>query len=157
MSFFRRLFLAAATAILCTTTSTLAIELAATVVAIPDGETILIDHGGQRETIRLHGVECPDRIKPTARQYLTSLALGKQVVVVILGHDSRGKPVGDVFMQDGHMLNGELIRMGLAWTDGTSYVMFNELEDEARAENRGIWSQTVRRAPGRKPPHRLRR
>jgi micrococcal nuclease len=145
--------LAASAAILCAATLVRSTELAARVVAIPSGESLIIEHGSSRETIQLHGIECPDRVKTKARQYLRSVALGKSVVVVLLDRDTHGRAIADVFTLDGLMLNAELIRRGLAWTDGTSYAMFNDLEDEARAAHRGMWNHESRHPPAAKLPH----
>jgi micrococcal nuclease len=151
-------FLASAVAILCSAAMAVAMEYRGTVVAIPDGEAITVQHDGALETIRLHGVECPDKVRVRARQYLSKLVLGKHITVVALDRDTQGRAIADVFLPDGEMLNGELIRVGLAWTDGMSYAMFSDLEDEARAAKRGMWSNGSRPvAPMKKPARRARR
>jgi micrococcal nuclease len=146
---------AAGVSVFCCAAMALSTEFPGTVVAVSDAEVITVQHNGELQTIRLNGVECPDQLRLRARQYLSKLLLGKQVTVVTLERDARGRTIADVFLPGGEMLNGEVIRLGLAWTDGTNYAMFSDLEDEARAAKRGMWSHGGHpRAPAQNRPRR---
>jgi micrococcal nuclease len=141
------LFLFAAVLLISNSFSALATaaEFRGTVVAVLDGEVIAVKHDGQPEEIRLHGVECPDkdkRLAKRAKDYLAKRALGQTVTVVTLESDQDGRMVSDVFLASGDMLNALVIQAGLAWTDGTAYGVFSDMEDEARAAGRGMWSRS---------------
>jgi micrococcal nuclease len=81
---------------------------------------------------------------------LKRLVLGKRVR---LEYDEaakgRGAPRAYVFLDDGTMVNAEMLRTGLARVDTSrpfsSLDRFKELEAEARADLRGLWSDVEKR------------
>lgn len=85
-----------------------------------------------------------------SRAFLQQLVLGK---VVRLQYDTlagaKGVPRAYVFIQDGMLVNAEMLRMGKAHVDlSRSFahqVEFKRLEDEARTAGLGIWTQLVGR------------
>jgi micrococcal nuclease len=133
-------------------------EFTGKVVAILDGEIIAVKHDGRPEQIRLHGVECPDqdkRLVKRARAYLAKRAMGQTVTVVTLEPDREGRMISDVYLPTGEMLNTLVIQAGYAWTDGTGYGIFSEMEDEARLAHRGMWAKpSTAAAPAAPLPHR---
>ena len=110
-----------------------------------DGDTIEVMHLGEAERIRLNGIDCPEKAQAfgqRAKQFTSDLAFGKVVTVKVMGHDRYGRTVGEVALPDGRNLNRELVKVGLAWwyqrysNDAT----LGQLESEARATKRGLWS-----------------
>ena len=84
-----------------------------------------------------------------SRAHLRQLVLGR---VVRLQYDTmagEGVPSAYVFLDDGSMVNAEMLRVGRARVDVSRpfvhEVEFRRLEDEARTAGLGIWTQVVTR------------
>jgi len=116
------------------------------VVKVYDGDTIEVLHDQESVTIRLYGIDAPERHEPyanKARQFLADLVWGKDVEIDVKDMDKYGRTVGIVKLADGKIANHELVRVGYArW-----YRYFapadrdlESLEAEARAARRGIWA-----------------
>jgi endonuclease YncB( thermonuclease family) len=132
-------------------------SLQAKVVEIVDGNTMIVINVNRRIKVVLKGSDAPEEGQPfgdVARQHLADLVLGKEVLVdyTELGRDSH--LVAKVFCNE--MDVGEqMIRDGVAWFDRTYEKDFSELErqlyDEseqaARGEHRGLWQETAPVAP----------
>ena len=126
------------------------------VVGVADGDTISVLRDGRAERIRLAGIDCPERgqaFGTRARQATSEWAYGQYVTVLVRDRDDYGRLVGDVVLPDGRMLNGELVRAGLAWASRYrgGDAELERLEAEARAARRGLWSD-----PHAVPPWRFR-
>ena len=127
------------------------------VVGVTDGDTLTILRGGGPATVRLRGIDAPERGQPyatRAQQYLAGLALGQVVTVESNERDRYGRLVAEVRLPDGRILSEALVRAGYAWwfrrysTDSRLAM----LEAEARAARTGLW---VERRPV--PPWEWRR
>jgi len=117
----------------------------ARVVAITDGDTIKVLRDGKQETIRLHGVDCPEGGQPfgtRAKQFTSSLAFGKRVKVIVRDRDRYGRTVAEVVLPNGRSLNRELVRSGLAWhfKRYSDDPVLAQLETQARAARLGLWA-----------------
>ncbi len=115
------------------------------VVSITDGDTIKVLNDGKQETIRLHGVDCPEGRQPfgsRAKQFTSSLAFGKRVKVIVRDHDRYGRTVAEVILPDGKSLNRELVRSGFAWhfRRYSDDPVLAQLETQARAARLGLWA-----------------
>jgi endonuclease YncB( thermonuclease family) len=130
------------------------------VVKVSDGDTIKVMHAGRAETIRLAGIDCPERGQPYSRkatQYTRDLAAGQTVTVDSETVDRYGRTIGEVILPDGRSLNRELLAAGLAWwyrkysTDASLGI----LESEARQHRRGLWAGNNPQPPWqqRQPQH----
>lgn len=87
------------------------------VVSVTDGDTIAVMNGGKAETVRLEGIDCPERKQPfttQARQTTSALIFGKDVVVEVTGTDRYGRTLGRISV-DGLDVNLELVKRGMAW------------------------------------------
>lgn len=123
------------------------------VVRIADGDTITVLAGRRMVKVRLLGVDCPEKKQPygqAAKQFTSDLAFGKRVSVAVDAKPDRyGRSLGTVTLPDGHVLNQELVRAGMAWW----YQAFSKdatlaaLEKEAKAAKRGLWQQEAPEAP----------
>lgn len=114
------------------------------VTAVDDGDTIVVLHEGKEERVRFHGVDAPEKTQAfgrKAKQFTKDASLGKEVMVAEHGLDDRGRTIGDVILPDGTNLNRQLVQEGLAWWfwKHSQDKTLRDLEDEARAEKRGLW------------------
>ena len=122
------------------------------VVKITDGDTIVVlIEGNQQVKIRLEGIDCPESNQDfgnRAKQAVSDLCFGKEVVIQKSGEDKYGRTLGYVFVGDVNV-NKELLKQGLAW----HYKYFNKdeelakLEQEARNKKIGLWSHPNPVAP----------
>ena len=113
------------------------------VVKVFDGDTIEVLVGDERRRIRLAGIDAPERGQPwsqRSRQALAARVVGKQVRINAVDTDRYGRIVGEVYADD-VCVNCELTRAGHVWAyryyDPDPIIL--ELEDEARAAERGLW------------------
>lgn len=113
------------------------------VIKVVDGDTLKVLHG-ETETVRLEGIDAPETSQPfgkQAKQFASTMVLGKEVTVKATGKDRYGRTLGVVFLRDGKNLNQELVRAGFAWV----YRQYSHdkellhLEAEARKAKRGLW------------------
>lgn len=135
------------------------------VLRVVDGDTLMLS---TRERVRLIGVDTPEHhesqklyrearrtkqdiktvqaLGKRATQFTKKLCKGKKVRLEFeeRRHDDYGRLLAYVFLEDGTLLNEEIIRQGY----GTAYTRFpfkyrdafRHLEQEARQNNRGLWS-----------------
>jgi len=122
------------------------------VVAVADGDTLVVLDGTTQVRVRLHGIDCPERgqaFGAAARRFASSLAFGKRVTVKSRGKDRYGRVLGEVVLPDGRRLDRELVAAGMAW----HYARYSDDEALAKAERRarkarvGIWSEPDPVAP----------
>jgi endonuclease YncB( thermonuclease family) len=140
------------------------------VVGVVDGDTLDVLVGGAPLRVRVAGIDTPERDQPyasRARQALARRVFQKEVRIIAVATDRFGRTVGEVYADDA-CVGCELVREGFAWAyrgAGRDPVLL-ELEQEARAAGRGIWSlpagqrippwewragETAPRAPGPEP------
>ena len=127
-------------------------EFTARVVGVTDGDTLTVLHAGHSETVRLVGVDAPERRQAygeRAKRFTADLAFDRSVTVRTTGRDRYGRRLGEVVLPDGRSLNQELVRAGYAWwfrkysRDGR----LARLEEEARQSRRGLWADQAPQAP----------
>jgi endonuclease YncB( thermonuclease family) len=137
----RRLFLLIAVA-----TTLLAEDFSGKVVAITDGDTIRVMRDGRSERVRLWGVDCPEARQPfdtRSKQFTGGLAFGQTVTGKVRDIDRYNRFVGEIILPDGRNLNRELVRAGFAWwyeMYARRETVLRDLQSEARAAKRGLWS-----------------
>ena len=125
---------------------------------VVDGDTLLLQSG---ERVRLIGVDTPEIKHPKkpveyfgkeASAFTQRVVEEKQVRLefdqtnVAQGHKDRyGRTLAYVFLEDGTLLNAEIIKQGYghAYTQFPFSRMeeFRRLEREAREQGRGLWRQ----------------
>jgi endonuclease YncB( thermonuclease family) len=124
------------------------------VVNFVDGDTIdILTAGYETVRVRFAGIDCPERSQPfgkIATEFTINLCKGKEVTAVLQPKDRYGRPIADIILPDGKNLSQELVKAGLAWwyrqyapNDKT----LENLEAEARAAKRGLWSEPNPAAP----------
>lgn len=128
-------------------------RLTGKVVAIIDGDTFkLLTHGNTQLKIRLHGIDSPEKSQDfgqAAKQKLSQLIFGKQVIIEEKDIDRYGRTIAIVYNNDGDCINETMLKSGLAWhykhyDDNRSWA---EMEENAKDARLGLWSKTDALAP----------
>jgi endonuclease YncB( thermonuclease family) len=135
---------AAALAALLLVAARSSVWLEGRVVAVFDGDTFELLVDGDTRRIRVFGIDTPERGQPWAersKQALSARIFGKEVRVNEVTVDRYGRTVGEVYADD-VCVGCELVREGHAWVYRrfTKDEVLIQLEDEARAARRGLWS-----------------
>ena len=122
---------------------------------VTDGDTITVITDGQKFTIRLVGIDAPEKshgkhqpgqpFSQSSTKFLASLVLNKPVDIVSYGTDRYGRTLGVVYVE-GKNVNLEMVRAGLAEVyrgrpaKGFDNGPYQEAEDAARQARAGMWS-----------------
>jgi micrococcal nuclease len=121
-------------------------EFTTKVIAVLDGDTVLIRRAKGVLKIRLADIDAPEKAQPfgaSSQQSLSGMVLGKQVKVVSQAMDQYGRMVAHLSV-NGLDVNTEQIRRGMAW-EYSHYHSNHELialEAEARQAPRGLWAMS---------------
>ena len=142
----------------------LALALAAPALAwesrtksVHDGDSInVINADGAVVNVRLYGIDAPEYKQAfglQAKKQLLKLVSRRNVRIEVLDTDRYGRNVALVRLDDGTLVNAEMVRAGLAWV----YDQYCQREDicealrqaqaGARTAGRGLWAE-----PGPTPP-----
>lgn len=126
------------------------------VIRFADGDTITVDMNGQKETIRMIGVDTPEThdpdtpvqcYGPAASAYTKNL-IGQQKVRLEAdptnqNRDRYGRLLRYVYLPDDRLVQEELIKngYGFAYTSFpfTKKDHFIKLQEEAKANSKGLW------------------
>jgi micrococcal nuclease len=120
--------------------------IAGRVVRIADGDTLVVQTSTSALTIRLHGIDAPEKAQslgPDAKDFTSNVAWDRIVNLKVRDTDRYGRLVAEVLLPDGRTLNHELVRAGLAWwysRYAPDDAMLKALEADARQHHRGLWS-----------------
>jgi len=127
------------------------------VTRVVDGDTLILS---PNDRVRLIGVDTPETVHPKkmvecygkeAKEFTRSTVAGQKIRLVLddanagrRHKDRYGRTLGYVYLQDGMMLNAELVRRGFAHAytrfPFRYLVEFRRLEQEARGRGVGLWS-----------------
>ena len=118
------------------------------VVTIIDGDSLVVEQGGEKKTIRLYGVDSPEWDQPfamLAKKYLERTALNQNVIVNPLDKDRYKRSIALVYLHN-MSLNKELVVRGYAWVHRyyCKKKVCHEwrlLEKKARKNKRGLWQE----------------
>jgi len=122
------------------------------VVRIIDGDTLVAIGADQLElTVRLRGIDAPERDQPHGHQAtnaLISITESKEINMANVAKGKYGRYVADIFV-NGLSVNQEMVRRGHAWRDqkdplGTE---LSKIENTARESQLGLWEQPTPIAP----------
>jgi len=121
-------------------------DFGARVVTVHEGDRLTIHHEGRSETIYLKDIDCPELKQPYGKQAKRALAAyvgNRDVVVRALKRDRHGRITAEILLQDGRNVGHELVKEGLAWSrpDTTEGRSLGDVEQLARAEHKGLWSE----------------
>jgi micrococcal nuclease len=132
-------------------------RLAARVIRVVDGDTIVVRTRGRVAKVRYIGMDTPESVKPdtpvqcyakAASHRNSQLVSGHDVTLVVGAepHDRYGRLLAYVYVAPtGGMVNATLLREGYARTltiapNDRLAAQFAELQKEAQSAPRGIWS-----------------
>jgi len=140
-----------------------------TVIKITDGDTLWVRYEGQREKLKLIGIDTPESklnrkakkdAKRSGQDVETIIALGKRATEYVssrvkLGikvkiefdveqRDTYGRLLGYVYLPNGKMLNEEIVKAGyvnvMTISPNVKYKdRFLKAYKEARKSKRGLW------------------
>jgi micrococcal nuclease len=128
-------------------------QLTGKVVGVHDGDSFtLLTANNTQYKIRLNGIDCPELKQDfgnVAKQFTSSLIFGKFVTVQTEKKDRYGRMLGVVVLENGKVLNEELLRYGYAWhfKKYNNNSKWAKLEINARKNKLGLWKQTNPIAP----------
>ena len=119
-------------------------EFNAKVIAVMDGDTVMVLRGSQKIKIRLVNIDAPEMAQhfgKESHQALLNRLLQKQVQVNSRAVDSYGRMVAEISV-DGRSVNEEQVRSGMAWeySHFHSNKHYQALQNEARLARRGLWA-----------------
>ena len=122
---------------------------------VTDGDTITVTQNGFKTTIRLVGIDAPEKSRKKNEQgqpfsqnstkYLAGMVLNKNVGIVSYGNDRYGRTLGVVYA-DGKNVNLEMVKAGLAEVyrgkpaKGFDNGPYQNAEDAVRSAGKGMWS-----------------
>jgi micrococcal nuclease len=121
---------------------------------VVDGDTIIVNKGTTKLTIRLVSIDAPEVShakhepgQPFSQQstkHLAGLVLNKTVDIKSHGPDRYGRTLGEVFL-NGNNINLEMVKSGLAEVyrgtpaKGQNMEPYWKAEEEARKLGKGMW------------------
>ena len=114
-----------------------------TCVRVIDGDTITATHLDKIETIRLYGIDCPEKKQPlfeSAKRFTSARVLGRSITVEATGIGKYGRTIAWVRVDDQCLSRG-LLKAGLArhfkyYSKDKDLAL---LETEAKRKRIGIW------------------
>lgn len=121
-----------------------AAEFSGKVIAVLDGDTLLVQRGGKPVKVRLAEMDAPEKAQPygaASQKSLAELVMGQQIRVAVRAVDNYGRLIATVRV-NGTNANHEQVRRGMAW----EYSRFHSnrelmaLQREAQQARRGLWA-----------------
>jgi endonuclease YncB( thermonuclease family) len=121
------------------------------VIAVLDGDTVMVLRNGKPVKVRLANIDAPEKVQPygkQSRQSLLELAGKKQAQIDTQAVDQYGRLIGSIRV-DGIDVNREQVRRGMAWeySHYHSDKTYVALQSEAQQARRGLWAQSGPQAP----------
>ncbi len=127
------------------------------VVEFVDGDTIVVDMNGARETLRFIGVDTPETHDPRKSVQCFGLSAAAFTKTLIGSQDIRleadplntnrdryGRLLRYIYLPNGTLVNAEIIKQGYGFAylsfPFTKSDEFHEYEKQARTQNLGLWS-----------------
>ena len=141
MNRFRYLF---CIALICSCALASAAEFSGKVIAVMDGDTLLVIRNGHPVKVRFAEIDAPEKTQPfgmASQKSLAEMVMGKQIKVVSRAVDDYGRLVATVYAGEINV-NREQVRRGMAW----EYSRFHSnrelmaLQREAQQAKRGLWA-----------------
>ena len=114
------------------------------VIAVLDGDTIIVQQAGKKTTVRLAGIDAPEKLQdfgPASRAALSAMVLRKDVSVTTKTVDDYGRVVA--LIQAGRVnVNEEQLRRGMAWEYSHYHAdkALIALQVEAQSARRSLWA-----------------
>ena len=100
------------------TANTAFADFSGPVIDVLDGDTIKVSRNNRNVTIRLNGIDTPEKGQAYGHQageFVAIHAFGQTVTVQTFGLDKYGRTLADVLPPNGTNVNHELVREGWCW------------------------------------------
>jgi len=132
-------------------------DFLARVVTVHEGDRLTIRHDGRNETIYIKDIDCPELKQAYGKQAKQAIAAyvgSRDVVVRALKRGRNGLGTAEILLQDGRNVGHELLKEGLAWArpDRGHDQSLEKMEQLAKAEHKGLWSDPDPVAPWKWKP-----
>lgn len=120
-------------------------QLEGQVLHVQDGDSFIMMKDGERTTIRLFAIDCPEKgqaFGQEAKSFTTALIEDQAVTLEVLDIDRYERLISQVYLSDGRCLNHELVEAGLAWwyrQHARNDRELERLEKQARSRKAGLW------------------
>ncbi len=117
------------------------------VVAVPDGDTVVVVADGIALRVRLHGIDAPELDQPwgpESRDALAALVLGRRLILDVLDLDRYGRTVGILHGGDPRRsVNKEMVERGMAYNWPRYGMLYggNNAQRRARSKRVGLWER----------------
>lgn len=131
------------------------------VTKVIDGDTIVVNINGQKETVRLLGIDTPESVDPrkpvecfalNASLKMKEFVLNKEVILIDEkesqgDRDRYGRLLRYIYLPDEQktFVNGEMVKQGYAFSfreyPTDMQEKFNSWENYARDNNLGLWGE----------------
>lgn len=112
---------------------------------VTDGDTVNATIDGNNESIRLFGIDAPEKSQAfgqVAKQFTTEMINHKVVTIKTQPSEDRYKrTVADIYVNDTIWLNYELVKAGLAWhwSKYSKNPKLAEAMEYAKKNKKGLW------------------
>jgi endonuclease YncB( thermonuclease family) len=132
-------------------------DFLARVVTVHEGDRLTIRHDGRNETIYIKDIDCPELKQAygkQAKQVITAYVGSRDVMVRALKRGRNGLGTAEILLQDGRNVGHELLKEGLAWArpEKGQDQSLEDMEQLAKAERKGLWSDSNPVAPWKWKP-----
>ena len=132
-------------------------DFLARVVTVHEGDRLTIRHDGRNETIYIKDIDCPELKQAYGKQAKQAIAAyvgSRDVVVRALKRGRNGLGTAEILLQDGRNVGHELLKEGLAWArpERGQDQSLEDMEQLAKAERKGLWSDPNPVAPWKWKP-----
>jgi endonuclease YncB( thermonuclease family) len=132
-------------------------DFLARVVTVHEGDRLTIRHDGRNETIYIKDIDCPELKQAYGKQAKHAIAAyvgSRDVMVRALKRGRNGLGTAEILLQDGRNVGHELLKEGLAWArpEKGQDQSLEDMEQLAKAERKGLWSDSNPVAPWKWKP-----
>ena len=122
-------------------------EFDAKVIAVMDGDTVMVLHEGKKVKVRLANIDAPESDQTfgkESRDALVNMVLKKQVHINSQAVDQYGRLVAEIQV-DGQSVNEAQVNNGMAWEYSHFHGnhRYKNLNKYAQQSHRGLWAQSV--------------
>lgn len=123
-------------------------EFDAKVIAVLDGDTVLVLRDGNKIKVRLANIDAPESDQEfgrESRQALVDRVLKKQVHINSQAVDSYGRMIAEISL-DRKSVNEAQVQNGMAWEYSHYHrnKRYLSLNQQAQQSRRGLWAQSVK-------------
>lgn len=131
---------------ICLSTLVNAAEFSGKVVAVLDGDTLMVIRGGHPVKVRLAEIDAPEKSQPfgmASKKSLAEMVKGKQIQVKSSAVDDYGRLIAKVRVGEVNV-NHEQVRRGMAWEYSRyhSNRALMALQRDAQQARRGLWEES---------------